>query len=320
VTKEQIERARQIHVLDYVLSYEPDLYKRVGNGYRMKEHPSLAVNEKGFYRHSQNGEVKGITALDYLTDVRGYHFVDAVCLLISENPYFQPLAKHITPMLSVTPNATPPPERIPFDLPLRNGDNKRVIAYLQSRGIDRDLIMDCVERGVLYESKYYHNAVFLGKDEHGKPRFAAMRSTTTRFMRNADGSDIRYGFVLPPNNPNTTSIAACESPIDCLSHMTLCKQGYIPQFDGWRLSLGGTSDLALKHFLERHSEVTHCVICTDNDAAGDMIAAKIADMSGITTKRSPPITGKDYNDMLQAVKKAERIQNRAHTRAHGERG
>ena len=70
VTKDQIERARQYPVLDYVLSYEAGQYKRVGSGYRNREHPSLAVSERGFFWHS-NGEIKGKTALDYLTGVHG---------------------------------------------------------------------------------------------------------------------------------------------------------------------------------------------------------------------------------------------------------
>ena len=41
VTKEQIQRAREFHVLDYVLANEGNQYKRVGSGYRSKEHPSL---------------------------------------------------------------------------------------------------------------------------------------------------------------------------------------------------------------------------------------------------------------------------------------
>jgi len=177
--------------------------------------------------------------------------------------------------------------------------------------------MDCIKRGVLYESRYYHNAVFLGKDEHGKTRFAAMRSTTTRFMRDADGSDKRYGFVIPPDNPHSKHVAVFESPIDCLSHQSLCKQGYIPSFDGWRLSLGCISLAALEHFLPRHLKVTHCIICTDNDEAGDIAAAKIADIQGIASERSVPLHGKDWNDALQAVKKAERTNARISHNARG---
>jgi len=316
VTKEQLARARQTGVLDYVLAYEANNVRRVGSGYRLKDHESLAISDKGFYWHSRN--IGGKTALDYLTDVRGYGLVEAVCALIGERPYERgdkPPADVIVPKARaptgfITPNVKPPPERIPFTAPQRNKDNRRVIAYLQSRGIDRDLIISCINQGSLYESLPYHNCVFTGKDENGKTRFAAMRGTMSNFKRDADGSDKRYGFVLPPTNPVSQTVAVFEAPIDCLSHQTLCKEGFIPPFNGWRLSLGGISVLALEHFLEKHSEMIHCLVCTDNDEAGEMAAAKIAEFPGVMSERSPPALENDWNDMLQSLHKAERTQSR----------
>jgi len=301
VTKEQIERARKIDIVDYLLTYEADNIRPVGNGYRLKDHESLAVTAGKWYWHSRN--IGGKTALDFLTDVRGYGFVEAVCLLLNENS----LEKLIIP------NAKPPPDRISFTLPCRNKDNKRIIAYLQSRGINRDLILDCIQKGFLFESFPHHNCVFTGKDENGRTRFAAIRGTTSDFKRDADGSDKKYGFILPPNDANSREIAVFESPIDCLSHQTLCKEGFITQFDGWRLSLGGTSDSALKYFLENHTEITHCRICTDNDGAGDMIADKIKDLPRISAERFTPSYGKDWNDMLQIIQKSGYVQNHVHT-------
>ena len=44
---------------------------------------------------------------------------------------------------------------------------KRQIQYLFGRGIDYQLIQECISDGTLYESADYHNAVFIGKDESG---------------------------------------------------------------------------------------------------------------------------------------------------------
>ena len=44
VTKEQLERARQLPVLDYILLNESGDYKRIGNGCRLKADNSLAVD------------------------------------------------------------------------------------------------------------------------------------------------------------------------------------------------------------------------------------------------------------------------------------
>ncbi|MCL2516926.1 MAG: DUF3991 and toprim domain-containing protein [Oscillospiraceae bacterium] len=306
VTKEQIERARQVSVLDYVLRYESGNIKRVGNEYRLRDHESLAIGEKGFYWHSR--EIGGKTALDYLVNVRGYGLADAVCLLIHEHPHdIEHSSKPETPYNHSVSTL----ERLLLVLPRRNTNNNRVIAYLQSRGIDKGVILDCIERGDLYESANFHDCVFKGKDEIGKTRCAAIRSTTAAFKRDADGSDKKYSFILPPEVPDSNIVAVFESGIDCLSHQTLCKQGYIPQFGGWRLSLGGTSVLGLEYFLELHPQIIHCLACTDNDEAGNHAADRIMELPGITTERIPPVNGCDWNDTLMAAQKAERTQNKA---------
>ena len=326
VTQDQIERARQVNILDYILANEPDSVRRVGSGYRLKEHPSFAISNDGWYQHSKQSG--GVTALDYLTNVRGYNLIDAVCTLINEDPKERPSTLELSKKATAhSPKANASTQLnsnniesvleenlIPQSLilPFRNGDNKRVIAYLRSRGIDRDLIMACIERGALFESRYYHNAVFIGRDEQNKPRFAAIRSTTSKFLQDANGSNKRYGFKLPPTNPGTHEIAVFESPIDALSHQTLCKQGHIPPFKGWRLSLGGTGTLALNHFLKTHPHITHCLIGTDNDEAGNIAAVNIVAIKGITYIRSSPPKGKDWNETLQCISRATQAHNSLH--------
>jgi len=337
VTTDQLERARQIPVLDYILRYEASEYKSVGRGYRLRSDNAFAVDENGWYCHRRC--TGAWSALDYLVDNKGYGLVEAVCFLLSESPQEHSSkaettlsAKIITQTAAANKliqETRPPPilddepqKRPSISLPIRNKDNKRVIAYLRSRGIDRNLIMACIERGVLFECKYYHNAVFLGKDEHGKTRFAAMRSTTMKFMRDADGSDKKYGFVIPPdnrrNNNSADTVAVFESPIEALSHQTMCLQEYIPQFDGWRVSLSGTSTLGLEYFLEHKPQVTHCVVCTNNDEAGHKAMERIKELEeplGIAVTRALPPQGNDWNNALEAVRKAERAKSHTHTAA-----
>jgi len=314
VTKEQVARAKQIHVFDYVQSYESDKIKRVGSSYRLKEHPSVAISDKGYYRHSQ--EYGGVTALDYLIKIRGYDFIDAVCHLINESPYEKGdtpnLKKRDKPSPTTTTNKpaitdkTTSSEKVSLLLPRRDKDNYHAIAYLQNRGIDKVLIMDCINRGVLYQSAVHHNVVFIGKDEHGKTRFAAMRGTSSNYKCDAEGSIKKYGFVLPPNNLSSNSVAIFESPIDSMSHFTLCKRGEVPAFDGWRLSLGGMCVDTLTQFLKHHSRINYCLICTDNDNAGNYIAERISQEVQIRTERSLPIFGKDWNETLVATLQHEK--------------
>jgi hypothetical protein len=156
VSKDQIERARRVSALDYILRHEQENIKRVGSEYRLRDHESLAVGDKGFYWHSR--EIGGKTALDYLTAVRGYGLVDAVCLLLNEHPQGRERSEgYDRPTRPGSRNAKPPVERQPFAIPRHYKDNNRVIAYLRNRGIDKGLILDCIERGDLYESVYNHN-------------------------------------------------------------------------------------------------------------------------------------------------------------------
>jgi hypothetical protein len=291
VSREQIARAKEIGIEEYILSREPNNVKRKGREYRLRDHDSLTISNGMWYWHSRG--IGGKNVIDYLIFVRGYCFVDAVRSLAGDE---------ITAARPVAPKARPPTEkkqseREPLRLPPRNADNKRVIAYLQGRGIyNRELIDDCIKRGSLYENAVYHNAVFVGRDESGKARFAAMRGTNGDFKRDADGSDKRFGFCLPPRNPASPAVAVFESPIDALSHVIA-----EPRFDGWRLSLGGTALAALTRFLEQHPEISDCVVCTDNDEAGELAAAKIyelADELGVVVTRSYPSVGKDWNETL----------------------
>jgi hypothetical protein len=257
----------------------------------LRDHDSFAISNGKWNWGSRGFGCRTATALNYLIEVRGFSFVDAVRELSGEDRV----------SYNIKPDSSRITERKPFRLPTHNRDNKRVIAYLRSRGIDKPLILDCIERGILYESAIYHNCVFVGRDENGKARFAAMRGTTGKFRRDVEGSDKRYGFILPPNNPDCGIIALFESAIDTLSHIAL-----YPEYDCWRLSLGGTALTAFTHFLKRHSEITTCLVCTDNDEAGRRVASDIEEHLDIQVIPSFPQAGKDYNKMLLSVQRTER--------------
>ena len=303
VTSEQIARAKEISIEDYILAHEPNNVKRVGSAYYLKDHNSLEISNGLWNWHSQG--IGGKNVIDYLIKVRGYNFVDAVRCLAGED--------YSVVATRSPPKSKPPPERKAFIMPPRNRDNERVIAYLQSRGIDRDVILDCIKRGALYESATWHNCCFVGRDENGKAKFATLRGTlgdsqgTVPFKRDADGSNKSFGFCLPPDNPQSNTLYVFESPIDLLSFDTLRKLGNIEPKDaqdGWRLSLGGTAMAALTHFIERHkfnNPIAHCVVCTDRDTAGDLAFSEIAEKLSIKVSRLIPV-GKDWNETLQQIR------------------
>ena len=99
---------------------------------------------------------------------------------------------------------------------------RRVFAYLlQQRLISRDVLTVFVKAGLVHEDANYHNAVFIGKDEHGVVRHAHRRSTSDRgrsFRANASGSDPRYSFRWVGTSDR---LYVFEAPINLLSFLTL---------------------------------------------------------------------------------------------------
>ena len=87
-----------------------------------------------------------------------------------------------------------------------------------------------------------------------------------------------------------------EAPIDLLSHIALYPAG-------WRehsyLSLGGVSPKALERFLSECQDIESIYIATDNDAAGNNAAEKLAELipQEISVYRFLP-NAKDWNEEL----------------------
>jgi hypothetical protein len=302
-SKEQIEAAKQVDIIDYLMQHEAHNLRRVGREYRLRDHPSLSVKQGAWYWHSQG--YGGRTALSFLQKVRGLDYAEALERLQGIIPGRGTVYRsemQTAPTSSVSQDGYQTELQTPvLILPRRNADNNRVIAYLQSRGIDRELIQHCIDQGILYESAPNHNCVFLGKDEQGKTRSASIRSTSGRFMVDAEGSDKRFGFSLQPENPLSQSVAVFESAIDALSHISLCKLGYIPPYYGWRICTGGSSVAAVEQFLRTRADVTHCLIGTDNDKVGESTAVRLMQLSFESVERLSPPRGNDWNDSLKAA-------------------
>lgn len=157
--------------------------------------------------------------------------------------------------------------------------------------------------------------VFAGKDETGSIKFAAMRGIDTDMKQDKSGSNKRCNFCFPAKNPHSRHLAVFESPIDALSHATMQQRGGWEWY-GHRLSLGGTSDVALTAFLEHNPQIRRITLHLDSDAAGLTAARKIkATLAGderfshIYVSINPPHSGaKDYNEALLQAIKPEREQ------------
>ncbi|MEE1264053.1 DUF3991 domain-containing protein [Ruminococcus sp.] len=307
-TKEQIQQARQADLFAYLQANEPGVLKNDGRNYRHREHDSLVyVTAKNFWYWNSRG--KSITALDYLMEIRGYGFSEAVSRLIGDAP------ARSSPQASYFQSSKPKLQRpAKLFLPWPKKCATAYVKYLQKRGISSSIIARCHSLGLLYEGlykpkkgekKYIPVCVFVGKDQQGHAKFACMRGIYENLRKDVYGSDKTFSFCLPPEKPHSSQVAVFEAPIDALSHATLQElDGW--KWNGYRLSLGGTSHVALFAFLERHPEIRRVDLYLDNDYAGLRNARKIQamlrddpDFKHIRVGIHPPREGKDYNEMLQ---------------------
>ena len=242
--------------------------------------------------------------------------MDAVHTLVGGEIQQTPAYRSTT----VTAHVQKEPEKKTFSLPWARRCATSAVSYLQRRGISPDVISRCFREGLFYEARYHGEpvCVFVGKDEAGKAKFACMRSITGSLRKDVYGSDKEYSFCYPPRNPGSRHVAVFEAPIDALSHATLQElEGW--KWDGYRLSLGGTSHVALTAFLERHPEIRRVNLYMDNDLGGLKNARRIKSMlhedrrfKHICVSVNPPRTGKDYNEKLLRIR--EQIQERQQPR------
>ena len=274
--------------------FEPQKLKRSGpHEFRTATHSSLVISN-GLWHWCSQG-IGGKTALDYLIKVRGMDFVKAVEALSGAGPalaFPQPVKRQTKP----------------FRLPDADHCAIHVVSYLRKRGIDPDIISRCIRGGSLYESRKYHNCVFVGHDLSGKARFACVRGIYSSFKMDVEGSDKRFNSVLPAADPQSHTLLVTESPIDALSRATLNKMETSEWDKGHYLSLSGTSPLALLQYLTDHPAINHVSLGLDNDEAGIKGMVKILAMAGeneilchcvLTVDPPPKEYGKDYNLMLQ---------------------
>lgn len=302
--KEQIDEIRAIELLTYLRSCEPHELVRVScNEYSTRTHDSLKISNGKWMWWSRG--IGGVNALDYLIKVRGKTFKEAVQILYDmeaiEPPFLLPESSKVKPVSSRK-----------VLLPDESKTNDDVIGYLESRGIDREIIDYCINNHLLYQSEPYHNCIFLGFDEKGETKYAFYRSTTkARCMGEASGSDKRYSFRL---GENAETVHLFEGVIDLLSYATIQKM----KGEDWKrealISLGGVYassgkyeqrniPIALQHYLEMYPEVKTICIHLDNDFAGRK-AAEFIDQelkNRYRIRDEPPPYRKDYNEYLMRL-------------------
>lgn len=198
-----------------------------------------------------------------------------------------------------------------------------MIAYLMGRGIHLEVIDYCIRTKRLYESRNYHNAVFVGFDRHGVPKYATLRGTFgKRYMGDVNGSDKHFSFSIPARD-ESTKLHLFESAIDLLSYGTL----ELLYGRDWRqencLSLAGiylpkknieesTPPAALMQYLKDFPQIKEIALHLDNDTAGRLATKAIQTIlpTAYLVSDEPPERGKDYNDYLKITLKIRQPRER----------
>ena len=173
IPPEVVAKAREMDLLTYLQTYEPqELVHFGGSTYCTREHDSLKISNGKWCWFSRG--IGGYSALDYLIKVKEMPFTQAVETIMGN------CQRCCRP--PIVPAPSKPKEKVLL-LPQANRCAAHAVEYLHRRGIDYELIDFCIRTGRLYESYPHHNAVFVGMDADGKPRYANLRGIGYRLHR-----------------------------------------------------------------------------------------------------------------------------------------
>lgn len=304
VTPEQIALAKQVDLLNYIQTSGFEVKPHGSGTYKLIDdgHDSTIIFPDGNSWFSYNDQVGG-DSISFVQRHQNLGFVDAVKALVGEASNFKNI--HIPVRQTEI--------KKDMVLPPKDENNNRVFAYLiKTRGIDRDLVKDCIDNGLIYQSKEaiakgdksynFNNCVFVGHDNDGKAQYASQRSMNddkTVFKADVKNSSKEYGFALAGDD-NAEWLTVCEAPIDALSIASMNKANGDDNKNEHILSLGGVSDKAIDKFLENNDKIKVINICLDNDdaghQAGNRIKSKYEDLGYKIIESYPK--AKDYNQQL----------------------
>ena len=166
-------------------------------------------------------------------------------------------------------------------------------SYLtEARRIDEDVTGFFFATGDIYEEAAHHNAIFVGRDEDGVPRYAHQRGTAGNFRLDVKGSDKAFNFCYRGEGER---LFVFEAPIDLLSFLCLFKKDWQKQS---YLALGGVGDKALMRFLSDRPNIKTVYLCLDSDKAGNDACSRLVELmpEGLTVHRLFPLF-KDWNEV-----------------------
>lgn len=294
IPQEQIDQANRTDLV-YFLESQGEKVHKEGKNYRWNKYVLIKGNK--WVDYDPNGKRQGYP-IQFVEIFFGLSFRDAVDRLLGNGRVISP--------------ATAAEQKKEFRLPDRDSNNDHVIKYLTKRGVSLEVINYFIDRGDLYqETGRFHNAVFLGRDLSGTPRYCFKRGTQDytdregkehKFRNEPEGSDKRFSFSRTGSN---NKLCLFESCIDLLSFMTLFPESRNTHL----LSLAGTGTEALSQYVKDHPSINFIFLCLDNDPAGKQASERIGQSIPASFKvaKMIPTKFKDWNELLQHYGEVQKL-------------
>lgn len=288
-TEEQKQQARQTDIVS-LLQSQGEQVKKSGSEYEWLYNSQKITIRDNLWFHQY--ERVGGDAIDFVRKFYNKSFQDAMEYLLGNS------SSAITPMQQ---KVKPIKEFVP---PPKSNDMSRVFKYLNiKRGIDKEIIYSFAHDQMLYESKDYHSAVFLGFDKNGISRHAHMRGIGARstYKGNVSGSVPEYSFHW---YGESKYMFLFEAPIDVLSFISMNKKDWKKHSYAASCSV---SDRVLFQCLKDNPNIQFVYLCFDNDNPGQEANRRIQNKLNELNIKSKILVPnhKDWNEDLIFSKESE---------------
>lgn len=285
-TEEQKLRASSVDLAEFLRRQGEKLIPS-GSEYRMTSDHSITIRGNEWWDHATK---EGGGPISFVQNFFGLNYPEAVTRLLDgeRSQLIDPAMKE---RKEPKKSFAPPPQ---------NGGMRRLYAYLlKKRHIDREVLTTFVRAGLIYEDAQYHNAVFIGKDEHGVARHAHKRSTNSEgkiFRSNVEGSDPQYSFHWTGASDR---LYVFEAPIDLLSFLSLYPNGW--QAHSY-VALCGVGEQAMLWMLKQNPNIQNIALCLDHDEAGVEASGRLAEVLKNHGYPDVCILRSEYKDWNEDVK------------------
>lgn len=298
VSTHEVDKANEVHVLDY-LSAKGEPIEKIGNNYyRHNEHDSLVfhTNGKWFWNSRNTG---GFGAISLARELYGLKFQEAVRDVNGQE--FSNILEH---------NFSKNKEEFVYPKYYETKTLNNAINYLSDvRGIDTKIVLSLKKHDLIAEDKL-KNILFKWRDKDGnivgadKQGTIPMNNKRGYFKQILANSQSNGGFTLDLGTPN--KIAIFESPIDLLSYYDMKRPTNIRMLSMSGLKdqtlIKGVQQLAREMKEKNDNSKMQIIIAVDNDKAGEKFRKTWENVISEENLKLEIPKQKDWNDDLRKMR------------------